>query len=228
MRNYSLRGAFALCSLTFAGLTMTGAAQAAMLHTGSVNQKINVTITAGALPVTPESGEILAGNFVGSTLDNAPLPFVYCVDLSRNININNGPYTTNINMNGPGQIFGVAVPNAGKVTYLLDHYGLTATTADQTTALQAAIWKTMYGSQFTLNGPGAGTDSGVLTAYNTYLTNVGSDPVSNLKWLSPFNSDGSSAQGLVTSNVPEPGSVAFLTAGGLTGFGLLLRRRARK
>jgi hypothetical protein len=227
MKQTAIR-ALAIGGLALAGLVAAPSAQAQWLDTGNVAQSINVTVSTGALPVITENGAVLAGSFVGSSLSGVATPWVYCVDLDADIYINHGPYPTTITTNGT--VYGTAVNNAGEVAWLLDHYAATATTADQTAALQAAIWKTIYGSQFTLNGSASGTDSGVVTDYNNYLTGVGTDPVSKEQWLSPYNDANKTEplQGLVTAAVPEPGNVALLVSIGMTGLGLMTRRRRRK
>jgi len=217
----------AIGGLALSALVVAPSAQAQLFHAGNVAQSINVTIKTGALPVITANGNVLAGSFVGSSLSGWATPWVYCVDLDADIYINSGPYPTTVTKNGA--VYGTAVNNAGEVTWLLDHYAATATSADQTTALQSAIWKTIYGSQFTLNGPASGTDSGVMTDYTNYLAGVGTDPVSNVQWLSPYNDakETEPLQGLVTA-VPEPGNVALLVSIGMTGLGFVARRRRKK
>jgi hypothetical protein len=232
----NLTGSFALGCLTLSTLIAAPAAQAQMFDTGNVAQSINVTTTSGGQPIELKTNEnVLAGNFAGSTLGGVTLPWVYCVDFSKSININSTGFTATVTNNGA--VNGSAVNNAGSVTWLLDHYAASATNADATAGLQAAIWKVIYGSQFTLNGPdNSTTDSNVVTDYNNDLAGVGynsatglaanSDPVSNARWISP-SANGTQYQGLVTSAVPEPGNIAMLVGLGITGAGFLMRRKRK-
>ncbi len=204
--------------LMLCGLALPTVTQAQTLTLGGHFVHINLTRDGGV--TTQDEG---GGNITPSTLDNVALPFVYCVDLDHNVTVPN-PYTPT-GVTTDGTIYGAPVNNAGQVAYLIDHYAATALTDDQQGGLQGAIWHTIYGPNTALVA-GGNTTAGELAAYNAYLLNVGTDPVSNVRWLSPSNANGERFQGLVT-NVPEPG--AFALMGGIAVSGsLFLKRRARK
>jgi hypothetical protein len=152
-----------------------------------------------------------AGSITPTYIDGNLLPYLYCVQIEVDINV---PGTYSVAITNNGEIFGTPINNAGEVAYLLNTYAPTATTVDQQGALQAAIWKTIYGSNYdiTSNNP-----ADMLTDYNTYMTNVGTDPVSTVEWISPSNGDGSHAQGLITSAVPEPSAIFLAAVAGVIG-----------
>jgi len=88
--------------------------------------------------------------------------------------------------------------------------------------LQAAIWKTVYGSAFTVQ------DSAVNTQMQTDLTALGANlgNVGSLDWLTPGGSTGSTVyQALVTVATPEPSSLAIAGLGALGFLGYSLKRR---
>ena len=200
------------------------AVQAQTLSLGSHIVNMNFT-KDGGVTIVNEGG----GSINSSTLNGVALPFVYCVDINHNITVP-GTYTpTPITTNGT--VFGSAVNNAGQVAWLLDHYAAGATTDDLQGGLQAAIWHTIYGANYYIVAGGNST-SNMIADYNTDITGLGSntDPVSNIKWLSPSDSNGTHYQALATkTNVPEPGVVA-LAAGMLISGSVFTvrRRRARK
>jgi len=184
------------------------------------------------------------GSINPSTLNGSPVSWVYCLDLEHDINVP-GTYQANVTTNGTvteasygpvnlnatldsgsksGGVVQLTFTTAGQIAYLLDHYANSATTLTQQEALQGAIWKEIYGSAFSL---GSGATSAQTADYNAYLTGVGTDPVSNEIWLSPYNSSNVYQQALVTDPVPEPGAVAMFVGAGVAGLGLLSRKRRR-
>lgn len=205
--------------LMLSGLALPTAAQAQTLYLGGNDVHIQLT-RDGGVTSQDEGG----GSIGPSTLDNVALPFVYCVDLDNTVRIPNAYNPTGVSFDGT--IYGMPVNNAGQVAYLLDHYAATALTSDQQGGLQAAIWHTIYGPNTDLVAGGS-TTAGEIAAYNAYLLNVGTDPVSNVRWLSPSNANGDRLQGLVT-NVPEPGMMALIGGTAVSGSLFLKRRRARQ
>jgi hypothetical protein len=164
---------------------------------------INITTTAGTLPIQIINGSVYAGSIVPSSLDGTALPFLYCVDMLHDIYIP-GTYATGVRFDGT--VNGQAVSHAGQVAWLLDQYAASAAgNSMKTAALQAAIWKVIYGGQFTLNSGPAGT----INQYNAYLASVGIASVTKYAWLSPVSSVYGTMQGLVT-RVPEPSSTLLL------------------
>lgn len=155
------------------------------------------------------------GNWTG-TLGSQNLSYLYCVDLPGDIRV---PGTYNATVTNNGTIFGSSTPvnNVGVVSALLDKYAAADTGAskvDQSAALQAAIWKEMNGSSFSFD---LGKQSAAFqSAYNTYISYANTNPsgnIGNYQWLSPYDSNGNSTQGLVgpsVSTTPEPSSLVLM------------------
>ena len=178
----------------------------AMVHFGGMGSpniylpEIAAT-TAGPLPIEVLNGNVLGGDITPASLDGTPLPFMYCVDASRDIFVP-GTYAATVTSNGT--IHGTAVAHADQVAWLLGQYATDASgNATKTAALQAAIWEVMYGNQFTLHSPTA-----VVIQEALYLTHVGTAPVSNYTWISPVSGT-TLMQGQVT-RVPEPSGTLLL------------------
>lgn len=196
-------------------------------YNGNFGYTLNGTSYGGGGPIGPSS---LAGN---------NLSFVYCIDIPDEINVPGTYSNTTVTSNGTavygsGNSFAsgnslVSVPNAGAISWLLGQYALGATTSTQQDALQSAIWTEIYDNG-TYTGSGAfvltgdAITNGILAQMQTYLTNVGTAPTSDVFWLSP-NGQGNSAVQALVAGTPEPST--FLIAG-LSGAGFVfygLRRR---
>jgi hypothetical protein len=157
----------------------------------------------GGGTVLVSSQPIAGGNFLGTLNGNTPLTASYCVDLSRTL----FPDTTydSATVTGDGTSYGTAVPQAGALSWLLTHLGPAATTAVQQDALQAAIWRTEYGTGFQLDGVDNSNGAPAINAaiaplYQADLAALGNNtaPVSAVAWISPgSNPDSSPGQGLV-------------------------------
>lgn len=171
----------------------------------------------------------LGGPFLGS-LNGTTLSSVYCVDIPRSIGIT-GNYAATVATDGT--IHGSSVPNAGAIAWLIVNLGPTSTTPDQLNALQAAIWRTEYGTAYQLDGADnglSGNKATVITDYQADLTALGSHalPAGSLLWLSPFNSNGSEAQGLeAIAPVPEPSALALAGIGCVLALAFALKARPR-
>jgi hypothetical protein len=204
VRQRGARWTAAMLVSALACLLSMSPAYASMLSiqsNGSNLSMLNLTTTAGLLPIEVINGNVLGGDITPASLDGMPLPFMYCVDASRDIFVP-GTYTATVTDNGT--IHGTAVSHAGQVAWLLDQYATVASgNATKTAALQAAIWEVMYGNQFILHSPTA-----VVAQEGLYLTNVGTAPVSNYAWISPVSGT-TLMQGQVT-RVPEPSSTLLL------------------
>jgi hypothetical protein len=134
-----------------------------------------------------------------------------------------------------GAIYGTAVPNAGAVSWLLFNLAPGATTAIQQDALQAAIWRTEYGTSFQLDGVdntnGAPSINATIgSIYRADLAALGSNtaPVSAVSWISPGANPGlppSHGQGLVALTglppKPTPPNVTGIAVASRSRLGLL-------
>ncbi len=240
---------FSLCSAV-AVLTLV----ASLTCENRVNAQVTETLVLGP-NYNGDFGYSLNGYTYGgggpigpSSLGGVSLAYVYCIDIPDEVGVP-ATYTANtVTTNGTavygsptlGNTFAngnnlVGVPNAGAIAWLLTTYASSATTSLQQDALQSAIWTEIYDNG-TYTGTGAfvlsgGTGPGTVGALMlTYLTGVGSSPVSNFLWLSP-NGVGNTPieQALVAAYVtPEPSSFAIAALGGAGFIFYGLRRRKAK
>jgi predicted chitinase len=148
-------------------------------------------------------GPVAGGNFLG-TLDGAKrLRASYCVDID--LNLFTSTTYSQASVTADGKAYGNAVPRAGAVSWLVANFGAAAVTTQQQDALQAAIWRTEYGTAFQLDGVDNNEGAPMINAtiapiYKSYLTALGSNtaPLSALVWISPgANPDNTRGQSLV-------------------------------
>jgi hypothetical protein len=182
---------------------------------------VNITVNGNTLTGA-------GGNFQPNTLNGTPLTYLYCVSATTDIYVP-GTFTSNITTNGV--VDGQFVNNAGQIAWLLTNLAPSATTGDLESGLQSAIWSVIYGKNFTLD---ANNPSDVINAYNADLAALGSKtaPVSDLIWLSNYDSNGTVVQPFVSLNpdpaVPEPSSMVLAGMGlAICTLALLRRRRQR-
>lgn len=164
----------------------------------------------------------------------------YCVNLTNPIGV--GSYNTTT-VSNDGAVFGETIQNNTQISWLLTNYGEAAATVDQQNGLQAAIWRTEYGSNFQIDGVDnatAGNTADMMSYYSSCMAAVvgQSAPVSNLLWISPASSTTTPAvhyQGLIgvraaanVSAAPEPGSIALTGVGVVGMVGMITRHKAVK
>ena len=246
-----------LCFCFFCAVAMVAGrpACAQTLSIGGTYNTLTISLTAAGSQTT-YTFSAGAGNVTPSYVNGVQIPALYCLDVEHNINVPatynatitddgdvyEGSYTGSGSENygaialqasvlqgntssGPVELH---FTNAGQIAYLMDKYASTASTADQETALQAAIWSEVYGSQFAFDA----ADNTAQNWYNTYLTNVGNSPASGLLWISPTDGSGDHLQALIASPassfdppVPEPGPITMFASAGFVGIAMLARRR---
>ncbi len=129
---------------------------------------------------------VSGGNFLG-TLNGTALKNSYCVNIDDTIFPGSTYADASVTTNGT--TYGVAVPHAGAIAWLLTHFGPTATTPIKQDALQAAIWQVEYGNTFQLD-PASGppsTNSEMAPIFQADLAALGNStaPVGNVLWISP-------------------------------------------
>jgi hypothetical protein len=213
-----------------ATLAMSGlAAHADSLSLGNSGQSLSFIFDGSH--ETGSGGNFSSSSAVigGKTVDFSA---VYCVDLNDDINdssfYNNTAFTTN------GKVNGSTVNNAIEIAWLI--LNTTVTNSTQAAGLQAAIWETEYGNEFTLltGGTVASDESADLNALSNAV--YPASLVSQLDWITPpsittgngKNRETVDQQGLVglpdPSPVPEPGTLSLFGTGILGAAGLVRRR----
>ncbi|MGO9313064.1 MAG: hypothetical protein ACLQBD_17255 [Syntrophobacteraceae bacterium] len=209
--------------LVIASIVLLMAGTANANYTADVNlggdYPTGILITENGVPVTTSGGPIGP-----STLNGAPLEYVYCIDLYKNVPVPaDYPHTL---VTADGYIYGNLTPgsgtlanNAAQIAWLLGTYG-TAPTTD-VVALQAAIWHEEYlGTSDPVN---LVSNAPQVTDYNNYLSALGSNTgnVANFLWMTPTDGSGNQYQAEVGalpsaggSETPIPGA-AWLFGSGL-------------
>ena len=210
-------------------------ALAVMLGGGAAHASDDLYVGGNYNLVPMSTGDEGGGSITVSSLNGVTLAWLYCVDLYDNIPVpgdfNNTTTTSNgmvTELNAPLGTSGGVVINAGQVAWLLDTYataaiGNTPAQVDAQVALQAAIWHEVYG--IGLNTGSGHYNATIGTDYATYLTGVGSDPLSNVYWFTPRKTGDSTVyQALVGGPVPDGGMTLMLLGGALVGLETLRRK----
>jgi hypothetical protein len=210
---------------------------AAMLATAGTVNLSAWTFSPGNVAVTiTGAGNVYAGGFSG-TLSGFGSPYdgafqTYCVEITEHFSLPSG------NMSGYQILSPIAYGEWGSntpaiaarigqlVTYVHENPGVVANSS-QSAALQLAIWNTIYDTDSTLqSGTFKETSSnGTFRAYADTLLHDSLLTVSALN-VSVVAKSGSQ-DFLVTTPIPEPGTLALMTAG-FAGLGFSARRRRSK
>ena len=181
-----------------------------------------IQITEGETSTTPVSTS--GGPISPSTLNGAPLEYVYCIDLYRDVIVADAYNNTLVTNNGViygGTSSQVTVNNAAQIAWLLTNYG-TTTDPNAQIALQVAIWHEEY-----LNSPGqyvnlaSNAPSAQVADYNGYLNALGSNTgnVGSFYWITPADSNGqyqaeiAPNPSVTGSETPIPGAAWLLGSG---------------
>lgn len=183
-----------------------------------------------------------AGNIQTAVLDGELVPYMYCVDIAHWIWV---PGTYEADVNDYGYIYNNTLPssgaevtggnltNAGNIGYLVATQSESAEGTSEA-ALQAAIWKQVYGDNFNYDMSNAD-----YSQYTTYLDLLSDSTntsfwASQVLWINP-QKNGYYAQAQVgyrphdIHHTPLPASLALLLAGtpGFLGMGWFVRRKTQ-
>jgi hypothetical protein len=214
------------CFCVLTAVTTTASADTVKLTSytyGSKSVNVKLDPPGTALDLTYAGG---AGEFKG-TLNGASFN-TYCLDLYEHFNWNTS-YSEYHKVE-------IAATRAYDMGRLITKYRSGVDTALESAAFQIALWEINYETSGTYSLTSGifketATDSGVRTLAQSYLSNLGSFSnvhVSKLESLGYYNASHKWVAGhqdfLYTTPVPEPSTIALMTAG-LVGIGFISRRR---
>ncbi len=184
---------------------------------------ITLTLPGPAGANTYAHVPVSGGNFLG-TYNTTALSSSYGLSPQLGINVGSTYYSASENNNGT--TYGAAVPNAGSIAWLLGTYGPSANSAGLQDALQAAIWRTEFGTNFELDGVDNSTsissssvNAVIGPTYQAELAALANHtlPVSDVTWITPDSAEVLSTmqvQGLVAlgqTNIPSA-TATFVTS----------------
>ena len=186
-----------------------------VMASGNYSPWAEYSLVQGANTIT---GVAFAGEFDTSIAGGAQSFASYCFDIATGL-VSPGAYTMNdTQIDSVGRLFSVAGFDGGK-------WATDGVSAEQTSALQVAIWEIAHDSLATANlsaGNLTFTSLGldVLNQANLYLSQAAALTAGSysaeVRFFSP--SEGSTNQALVTT-VPEPSTYALMAAClGIVGF----------
>jgi hypothetical protein len=236
-----------LCTLAGVGAGAKWAGADTLIVGGPATFTYNISLTGYG----SESGG--AGNFQNVTLNGKTLPFMYCVDITHNINystytntsVNTQAYISDADLSKGYQVYAMTdgyghLTNAGAIEWLIANVapGVTGN-QDATMGLQLAIWQLEYGKNFSFTGATPGeiaaytkdlsAQYGVGYNSTTQLAAMDSYSNSNVLWINPVDSGGNFAQAQI-SLAPLPGTLTmtsiFLGMIGVVGAGRARKKRA--
>ena len=207
--------------VAFVMIALNGTTHATDVNAEVINLYVGGNYSTGILSLVNTGSGFEKKSEAGGSIDISSLPgrqldYLYCVDLFHDVGVSASyPNTT---VNNAAIINGNPLPNADKVAYLLENYGVGGQ-GEQAQALQAAIWHEIYGSGvYNLDVASYGTNHNIPDMYTQYVSEAAthSGNVSKFLWISPDYATGAMKQGLVTSSpTPEPSTYALMCLGGL-------------
>lgn len=201
----------AAACLAIAAATPAHAGQVTYSSYSVLNNR-TVTLNDASLGITNEVGGSGQVTLEGTNTPGGIIK-TWCVDIAHYLQ-GSGSFATGATLDG-------AVGN--KINALITNVTpLLASSSDNSSALQVAIWKAEYGAGLTVSAPGS--VSGLANGYLLKVADGGwkADPTMRVAVLA---GGGTNQDQAYLTPVPEPASIAMVAAG-LVGLASLRRKRA--